>query len=886
MVHPYKSTRLWITTFENPKHPELAKKIEHIYATAWDRSCSLAKRIALDAHGLTLHDEAHFTELWKCADLICGSNLKFTPVELLVFGVAVLIHDAAHTVIAYEGGINALIKTAEWADAVALLLPIADKASTPSEYNELPENSRAAVLFQTVRALHAKQAEKILSLPFKHPALGTDFFILEDAVVRTHIGGVMGEIAASHHWNLAKLESLGKNRHVVSPYDAYGPIRPILLGALMRTADATQINSARAPDFEFALSNPTGLSHQHWSAQNKLAIGIDEDDSSILTIDSTVSFRENEASAWWIAFELANVADKELRETDQLLQYLSSPRFQINRVRGAGNPLQFAERVKAFNWEPVEATIKIDDPAKLIEVFGGKGLYGNDEIVPIRELLQNAVDAIRARRVLEPGFQGQIGISLESGENARGEDGYWLKVSDDGIGMSPAILAGPFLTFGQSGWTSAILRSERPGFIGRRFDHIGRFGIGFFSVFMIGDEVKISTRPFDAGHAKARTLHFYSGLGLRPILKGLNDPTSTRAVTTIECFISAKTKENILHRRNETMSLSAGEANQMLPATRYELWELIGMLCPAIDVEICVEDVDSSARKLIAHTWATDDAEDWISRIHCFAKDEIPLAIRQNPSFLEVVGPLDRPIGRATLNPTVVELAVRSIGGLANKKNESVSFGKHFVGCLDGKPNGPRRDFLSIGSSEDLVNWANRQVEKWASSGIADEERNLIAANATHFGGDPMRLANAQISGKWLSLPGIFELLNSGGLIVAPIESYGATRDHWKIMKSVNLSSGLLYHPDDIQIEAPNVLVAGNSAEISEYWVVLDADIESGFGFLNCLERFCASRNTELDVQAKMIDFGSYRGESNSRFRRMTGMRLVLPGVEITLARH
>lgn len=882
MEHSYKKTRLWINTFENSKHPELAKKIESVYETAWERSCSIARHIASDAHGLTLHDEAHFIALWRCADIICGSELKFTPVELFIFGVAVLIHDAAHTVLAYEGGIDALAKTDEWADAVASkILRDSNQTLNLSEHNSLSEDQKRAVIFDTVRALHAKQAQKLLSIAFKHPGLGTDFFIIDDPVIRQHLGGVIGEIAASHHWSLAKLEGLGKTRHVVNPYDAYGPIRPILLGALMRTADAIQIDSARAPDFEFALSRPVGISHQHWLAQNRLAIGVDEEDSSVLTIDSSVAFEENEASAWWIAFELANVADKELRETDQLLQHFSLPRFQLNRVKGVGSPRQFAERVKTLCWEPLEATVKIGDAAKLIEVFGGRGLYGDDDVVPIRELIQNATDAIRARRLLESGFQGQINVAFKNGKNAKDEAGYWLTVSDDGIGMSPAVLTGPFLTFGQSGWSSPALRRERPGFLGKRFDHVGRFGIGFFSVFMISEEIKVTTRPFDAGHAETRTLHFYSGLSLRPILKIGSHVTNMRSVTTVECFIKTETKERILHQRNETTVFEVNKPPREVPATQYDLDELISMLCPAIDVEILVENGQGIAQRSIASSWTTDKAETWLARITCLPLEEIPQAIRENPSFLESIGPIDRPIGRAALNPTISELSIRSIGGFARKKNESISLGKNFVGCIDGNPDGPRRDYVSDGHSEYLQKWSNRQIEKWMSAHISDEEKNLIAANAVHFGGDPILIANANIAGNWLSLLGIFELLNGGELIVAPIERYGATRERWKIMKSVNLSSGFLFHPDDIQIEAPNVLVAGNSADVSKYWSVSDDEVDGGFGLVNCLERFCVCRNTELEVKTKMIDFGFYKGESSTRERRTTGMRLVLPGVEI-----
>jgi HSP90 family molecular chaperone len=71
--------------------------------------------------------------------------------------------------------------------------------------------------------------------------------------------------------------------------------------------------------------------------------------------------------------------------------------------------------------------------------------------VSIRELIQNAVDAIAARRYFERSsvFDGKVLVRLKR-ETRDVHDGYWVDVVDDGIGMSESVLTGPLIDFGTS----------------------------------------------------------------------------------------------------------------------------------------------------------------------------------------------------------------------------------------------------------------------------------------------------------------------------------------------------------------------------------------------------------------------------------------------------
>src|SRR3546814_15231734 len=47
----------------------------------------------------------------------------------------------------------------------------------------------------------------------------------------------------------------------------------------------------------------------------------------------------------------------------------------------------------------------------------------------------------------------------------------------------------------------------------------GKYGIGFFSIFMLGDLVRVISRRFDRDTQSARVLEFRHGLGSRPNLR-------------------------------------------------------------------------------------------------------------------------------------------------------------------------------------------------------------------------------------------------------------------------------------------------------------------------------------------------------------------------------
>ncbi|MEQ0561162.1 HSP90 family protein [Amycolatopsis sp. NEAU-NG30] len=110
-------------------------------------------------------------------------------------------------------------------------------------------------------------------------------------------------------------------------------------------------------------------------------------------------------------------------------------------------------------------------------------LYASPRVY-VRELLQNAVDAVTARRAREPGAPATI--ALEVGDGV-------LHVTDTGIGLTEAQVHELLATIGRSS------KRDELGF--QRHEFLGQFGIGLLSAFLVADEVHVVTRSADGGPA-------------------------------------------------------------------------------------------------------------------------------------------------------------------------------------------------------------------------------------------------------------------------------------------------------------------------------------------------------------------------------------------------
>ncbi len=127
-------------------------------------------------------------------------------------------------------------------------------------------------------------------------------------------------------------------------------------------------------------------------------------------------------------------------------------------------------------------------------------IYTSREIF-LRELVSNASDALdklrfeqsRSAEIANPDLDLQISITAD-------EEKRQLVISDTGVGMTQDELVENIGTIAHSGSAEFIRQAMADQ--ANSSNIIGRFGVGFYSVFMVADQVTIRTRSFRPG-AKA-----------------------------------------------------------------------------------------------------------------------------------------------------------------------------------------------------------------------------------------------------------------------------------------------------------------------------------------------------------------------------------------------
>lgn len=735
----------------------------------------LAGEISGDKPTFTQHDLSHLDALWDLGDQIAGPDLVLNPAEAFVFGIAALCHDLGMSRASYEATGSDIRSSDEWPDALGRALRVRlGRAPSPAELVAVEPEVEAAVVSELLRDLHAKQAELIPSASWKRID-GTTGYLIEDAELRSAYGALSGLIAASHHWSVDQVVERLSTGGAAGFAPAEWTVDSVLIACLLRTADVAHLDSSRAPDVLAATRKISGLSLDHWTFQNKLLRPFVQDGA--LHFTSATAFDASQINSWWLAFDVIGMVDTELRAVAAVLERRGDRRLVARCVANAESPKTFEAKVRCIDWEPVDAKIQVSDIAGLVRRLGGEQLYGNRPEVGIRELIMNATDAIRARAAL--GFHhktrvpnGQVVVMVEeSGGEKR------LVVSDNGIGMSRLTMTTSLLDFGGSSWLSPQVVTENPGLAASTFQPSGRFGIGFFSVFMLGSRVAVVSRARTASTEDTWVLEFGDGLTTRAIVR-----RATRAEqleepgTTVSVVLDSK-----LYRDGE---LSLEIANIRRTGSRVgnsTLASLIRFLMIASDVDILLSESSSEEADLVveANDWQSIDGYELICRVigldpspNLKLEDDEDNRLKQ---LAEHYGPLLQPVydssgvlvGRLALQDetsshrysqlrdySVVTAGVCSTG--------TAAYGT--VGLLLGQPTKAARDSSRpIVGRDELRAWFTDRVDELALGSPepqGDWLRNL-ALPISELGADIAALRIWKTSRGWVSRQQLVEQVAS-----------------------------------------------------------------------------------------------------------------------------
>ena len=734
---------------------------------------ALTSRIAASLPELTIHDVSHLDALWEVASTVAGPDFPINPLEAYIFGAAVLLHDAGLCFEAYSGGRDSLRDTLEWRDAYGRLSRIS---------SDLPSLKREAD-FEALRTLHAAQAARLATQPWRSE--DGELYLIHDPELRENYGKLIGDVASSHHWDLDLVVSrFSIPRPAAAFLGADWAVDSLKIACMLRVADAGHMDGTRAPSFLLRVLQMNSLSRTHWNAQNRLGrLMVKPDDATQLMIASTSPFPRAESAAWWVAFDLVETFDRELRRCNEVLAVSPTPRpstFASKRVAAAGQVGEFVKYVETEGWEPTDSTVHVSDVSTLVTKLGGEQLYGRDADrlnVALRELIQNAADAICVRRSLPNGdFVGCIFVRLR----ACLDGGWTLQVDDDGIGMPRSTLTTDLLDFGGSFWASERAAREFPGVHSSGYTPIGRFGIGFFSIFMAATKVNVFSRRFDKGLEDVRCLSFDNGVSLRPTLSTARpDDFGMELSTRVELEL----KPGVVHDPEQMTIRCSVQGHQNFEVT---FNDYVAAMVAGIGVPVVVEMGSARRRVHVGFPPEPRERENWLgalSYVNAGVNKGARAGLLRALPRLREIRDGEKCYGLAAIDVSGPSAGVfvsgKAVGGLVDPHGR---YDGSFAGLIDHIPATVQRGPGEMAAPKrSIARWVSEQMALLKEENLSEIESIFASYSICDFGFDPIDILRALLVSSrdgvgFMPMQELANILRSGLRIGFPVSR--ALTDH------------------------------------------------------------------------------------------------------------
>ncbi|WP_095125922.1 ATP-binding protein [Pseudomonas sp. Irchel s3a12] len=465
----------------------------------------------------TTHSFDHVYAMLEMADWIIPKSTKelLTPGDYLFLTLSIYFHD-----------LGLLISTNEYKGRkqnpdyqrylTQQFITNVDYLEYQDKLSKLTEDERERILYQEfVRATHGARVRAWIE--------GSSLDDNElSASIRSAIQSLIGKLDSSARQGLAMLceshtidDISDTSKYKVSmPYgdSKEETVNLQYIAIILRTVDLLQVTRGRAPSILYQLISPKDpISQIEWQKQNavrniRAAPGRDREGkaSDIAQSDTIQFFARFEKSDGFFG----------------LTSYLAYVRSQLSACHEALKKSEFElPNPPTFPWkfiddDGVEAVGFLTqsfgfelDQHKILDLLTGHTLY-NDTDVVIRELTQNALDAVRLQySTPQPSSTGgRIDISWDDATKT-------LEVRDNGTGMSQVVIEDHLLKVGSSRYQDPKFKESYP-----EFSSISRFGIGVLSAFMVADNVEITTCSLEDDHARQISLRSVHGKYLIKLL--------------------------------------------------------------------------------------------------------------------------------------------------------------------------------------------------------------------------------------------------------------------------------------------------------------------------------------------------------------------------------
>jgi hypothetical protein len=422
----------------------------------------------------TLHNRVHAKNVIALMENLLGHRAgDLTALEAAMLILAAYFHDSGMAFTDDER--NSLPHTSEFQTYLR---------NNPSEYLRFRENQDTPdnhTLEGFCRWIHADRVRTILA------GLPEDRLRWGNIPIAHHLG----ELCRSHNLPTTSLKAEIFDGDFINQCDLR------LCGIILRLADILDFDNSRSPE---AVYHYMGIQRGNTPRLQRSEVEWRKHLKSdgfifppIKTADYSLGFiaGPDHPAVQHDILEFLVVIEAEMAACKQLISYCTE------RWRNLPLPGSIARSgIISDGFTYGDFRFKLDKDA-ILDLFMGENLYSNPDVF-IRELLQNSIDAVRARCRLEGTDTESSGYRIDVSEWMDNEGYQWIRIDDDGCGMNLEIIDKFLLRVGASyystsGFKADLLRVET-GMQSPPMISIGKFGVGLLSVFLVADRIELSTR--------------------------------------------------------------------------------------------------------------------------------------------------------------------------------------------------------------------------------------------------------------------------------------------------------------------------------------------------------------------------------------------------------
>jgi hypothetical protein len=353
-----------------------------------------------------------------------------------------------------------------------------------------------------------------------------------------------GYVARSHNLSIrSAVDVLEPNQRRV-----HRNCRTPFVMMVLRIADYLQIHSSRAPGQLLRLKSLVSpVSRGEWRKHMSVReINQAHDDPEAIFVDCEPESASTFLGMQSLLRDIQSELDKSwavLGEVYGRLPPLSSLGITIRRIRSNIDDPHLYWKQRNPPFLPRDFRFKTAS-AELMDLLV-MPLYGEKPEIGIRELVQNAVDACRERDDLI--LKGLVTSTLKSSDDVivtlSSSDGNATKIiiEDYGVGMTADVVDKYLLNIGASFRRSDIWRKNHESTGHSTVHRTGRFGIGLLAAFLLGPEIRVTTRSIFDTEDDAITFSCKQGSESIEVT-----PCKFHAGTRIEIPISDKVEAKLI----------------------------------------------------------------------------------------------------------------------------------------------------------------------------------------------------------------------------------------------------------------------------------------------------------------------------------------------------